>query len=423
MLTILRLALASVYLSFASIAVASAQVPLPDDVSVTPPTGDVSTEIAAFNGAWAGDGWDGSVPHALVVERIESDGSAQVMYALGASHDWGTEPVWYRLTGKFVEHRLVVALPDGATADYAVLPDGVLFGRRTLAAGWRSYVRLKHIPSVDPHEIILAAAAAAPTPIWEEIRIPVHSEVGSASGQTLMLQATLYRTSLPGRRPLAVLNHGYAGKPGERHWGLLLPSYANQTFRYEEEARFFLALGENVVVPMRKGRGASEGPYLEWGEARPNDTINSGVEDLKAVISYMDDQPYVDPQRIVVAGVSRGGILSVVYASRYPDGVAGVINFSGGWWYASTGSDTNTRWFAEAGSKIKVPTLWLYAEGDTFSPLADAEQYFEAFRSAGGKGRLIEVHGITGEGHALFGWTGKWTAEVTDYLKGLSLVP
>lgn len=41
--------------------------------------------------------------------------------------------------------------------------------------------------------------------------------------------------------------------------------------------------------------------------------------------------PWVDPARIVVAQWSRGGFLSVIYAARYPDKVAGVINFSGGW--------------------------------------------------------------------------------------------
>jgi dipeptidyl aminopeptidase/acylaminoacyl peptidase len=46
----------------------------------------------------------------------------------------------------------------------------------------------------------------------------------------------------------------------------------------------------------------------------------------------MRAEPWVDPARIIVAGWSRGGGLPAVYAARHPDKVAGVINFSGGWW-------------------------------------------------------------------------------------------
>jgi hypothetical protein len=98
---------------------------------------------------------------------------------------------------------------------------------------------------------IVATAALPFQPIWQEIRIPEHSSVGAASGQTIQLAATLYRTRLPGRQPLLVRNHGSLGFAADA---------VRRTWHYEGQARFFLAHGFNVVVPMRKGRGRSEGP-------------------------------------------------------------------------------------------------------------------------------------------------------------------
>jgi pimeloyl-ACP methyl ester carboxylesterase len=128
----------------------------------------------------------------------------------------------------------------------------------------------------------------------------------------------------------------------------------------------------------------------------------------------------VDTNKIVVAGVSRGGLLSVAYAGRYPTNVAGVINFSGGWFgERMPTADFNFETFAQAGRDAKVPMLWLYADHDSFYSLKFDERQFSKFRNAGGRGEFLEVRDLPGEGHLLFLWVDRWRHKVTGYLKGL----
>lgn len=228
---------------------------------------------------------------------------------------------------------------------------------------------------------------------------------------TIQLQATLYRTHLPGRQPLVILNHG--STDGERR---NVPSVA----RLESAARWFLSHGYNVIVPMRKGRGFSTGPMLEPSDNTiPMDVqIDSAVEDLNTIVDAMRTEPWVDPHRIIVSGVSRGGFLAAIYASQFPEKVEGVINFSGGWWADWTpGAHMNSELLADSGKRGKVPELWLYADHDSYYTLAYDRTNFDAFRAAGGTGQFHAFHGISGNGHALFDYTGMWGPVVETYLR------
>jgi hypothetical protein len=67
-------------------------VPLPADVSVTAPAADVPPAMARFSGVWAHGAWYGELPHVLIVERVDSDGRAAVVYAVGESSDLYVKP-------------------------------------------------------------------------------------------------------------------------------------------------------------------------------------------------------------------------------------------------------------------------------------------------------------------------------------------
>jgi dienelactone hydrolase len=181
---------------------------------------------------------------------------------------------------------------------------------------------------------------------------------------------------------------------------------------FEAQARFFLASGYNVLVPMRKGFGRSGGP-LATG-------IDGAVADLDAVVNTMRAQPWVDPTRIIIAGWSQGGLLSVVYAGRHPDEVAGVISFSGGW----GSGEADVPYFAAAGKTVRVPELWLRAENDNYVPLPEARESFAAFSANGDAGDFVmfgNIHGASsgavGEGHTLFEHVGLWKGAVAAYLR------
>ena len=86
---------------------------------------------------------------------------------------------------------------------------------------------------------------------------------------------------------------------------------------------------------MRRGRGASDGEHAEHEGACLHETLNPGlmrgIEDVDAAMAYVRAQPWADSDRVVIAGQSRGGILSVAYAAERPGVVRAVINFAGGW--------------------------------------------------------------------------------------------
>jgi dienelactone hydrolase len=421
----------AVILLFASRGVAWPQVPLPTDLSIQPPGASVLAADAAFSGAWGNGAWDGSVPTALIVEQVDEDGTAKVIYSRGSSEHPQTAARWLRLTGRIEDHCLTIHLPDpnssaGFRVQYRIMAPGRLEGDLTTWDSWRTQAFLQRIPG--PPAAIIATAALPFRPIWHEIRIPEHSLVGAASGRTIELAATLYRSRLPGRQPLVILNHGSAAVATPA----ATPADAvARTWHFEAEARFFLAHGFNVVVPMRKGRGRSGGPFLEPGNPIIPTAIQvaSAVEDEDTVVNAMRAEPWVDPARIIVAGWSRGGGLSVVYTARHPDKVAGVINFSGGWWgeyYSGPGAVAreSRQLLAAAGKTARVPELWLYADNDMYFSTAYARKVFDAFRSNGGTGNFLafgKVSGVpsstAGDGHALFEHVSMWNAVVAAYLR------
>lgn len=392
-----------------SLASLHAQTTLPQDISIALPSSNITPGMAAFSGAWLG-AWGSELPTAVVVEHIDSNGTARVIYSWGDSpHQFKTG--WERETAQISNGKLRFSMTGGAKLEFAMQRGGSLFGRYVLASNQPpSFAELQRLPATDDSAIL--EAAKKPVVGWEEIRIPVQSQVAPTRGKTFGLQTTIYRQASPGKHPVIICNHGSTG-PG------IIP--VKQVYRGLNEAPFYHSLGYVVVVPMRKGRGLSDGPYLEEDESFSNTVqLDSAIEDLQAVVQYLSHRDDVDPKRIVVEGVSRGGLLSVAYAGRYPTNVAGVINFSGGWFgEGMPEAEFNFETFQKSGHDARVPMLWLYADHDSYYSLKFDEREFSKFREAGGRGDFVEFRDIPGEGHLLCLWVDRWQDKVTSYLNGL----
>src|SRR3954464_13344122 len=93
----------------ASSSFASAQGPVPGDLSLPPPGPEVPAAIARFSGAWAGGAWDGAVPAALIVEALAADGQAVVGVAWGDGGSLLAPPGWQRLSATIASGRLTLA--------------------------------------------------------------------------------------------------------------------------------------------------------------------------------------------------------------------------------------------------------------------------------------------------------------------------
>ena len=386
-----------------------AQVPLPADLALVPPSPEVAPAVAAFAGAWGNAAWAGILPTALVVERVDPGGAATVIYGVAASEQFGT-PAWTgRIPARIEGGLLGFTLRSGARAEFE--PDGAgrLIGRFTNPAGWQTRAWLERVPG-DAAEVV-AALARPVAPPWEELRIPLRSGVGAVAGQAIALRGFLYRSPLPGSRPLAILSHG--STDGERPGVVSIQPF-------EAEARFFLGRGWHALAFMRKGRGGSEGPMLEGRELPEEEQLENAIEDLHAAMTHMRAQPFVDARRIVLMGQSRGGLLSLAYAGRHPEAVAGVLNFAGGWWSESWDrAGFNRRQAAFAGAAARAPVLWLYGDRDTYYGLPFIRQVFAAFRDAGGRGEWVE---FPERGHSLIGWTDLWTPRVGRFLDEVEAV-
>jgi dienelactone hydrolase len=387
-------------------------IPLPSDLAIDAPAADVPATSSRFVGAWAHGAWDGVLPHVLVVERVDGTGRAQVVYALGDFAEGQVNRGYRRVIGRIVGDLLTLAVSDNASVAYHVAGNSL---RGTYSSSRRHY-------TVTLTRASLAEAMAEPASLpgvvaGTTVRIPI-LEPGPG-GRRLSLEATLYRPA--DERPHAVLlfNHGSTGG------GAVAPSV---TIRPSRQARFFVERGFAVLAPMRRGRGASDGIPGEYEGTCDSSVLGAGltraIEDVDATMAYLRGQPWADADRVVIAGQSRGGLLSVTYAAARPGTVRGVINFAGGW--TSQRCDESDRGFnrttfAASGEQGRTPMLWLYAEEDTYYSPAWIRRYHEAFAQAGGVATLHVFPAFAADGHRLVDRLELWQAPADAFLRRLNL--
>lgn len=189
-------------------------------------------------------------------------------------------------------------------------------GRRAEAA--RVYARLDSIwrgadvtfPNREEARAGSGALAAAPG----AVRVNVDT-ITYPSG-ALRLRGTLYRPSAAGRTPVVVVLHGSTSC-----WRAVDAELLGRLFAKHGYAAFF---------PCRRGLGLSRGqgePILDQLRREGFDTRDTGfaarstellatreVDDVRAAIAAARAHPGLDPSRTAVAGVSYGGILTMLAA-------------------------------------------------------------------------------------------------------------
>ena len=383
-------------------------VPLPPRFDMEPPAADVPLEIARFQGAWIGTWQDDR--HILVVERVKSDGHADVVFAQSDSAFYGINREWWR--------------------DQAMIADGALTmtGFRTFRYAFDGPDRLYLTATLKNGAVTsgvlvrtdAARLAVGERPIdwpWpgERVRIP-HLTVRTPDGaRPITLEGTFYPPSGRALAPLAIFTHGSdIGRNQLRSWS------------FSTEAHWLRDNGFAVLVLMRRGRGSSEGINGEEDFGRDHDggliDVSAGVaqavEDLDSAIAFGRTLPGVKPGEVLLAGQSRGGFLAMHYAGLKPGAVMGVVNFCGGWYPYGP---VTTPYYATAGhgAAAKVPQLWLYADNDRLYKEALIHEYYQAFATAGGSAHLEMLHGVPGDGHLLRLYPDRWQAIADKFLASL----
>ena len=119
------------------------------------------------------------------------------------------------------------------------------------------------------------------------------------------------------------------------------------------------------------------------------------------------------PNRMLIGGASRGGVLAIAYAGQNPDVFAGVLNFNGGWLgQGCRGYEEVNRRVFQGGAAYPKPTLWLYGKRDNYYPIDHCRSNFQTFVASGGNGSFHAAQG----GHMLVLYPKFWEQTLEEFL-------
>jgi dienelactone hydrolase len=385
-------------------------VPIPDDAKVVPPSATVPESKQRFLGGWVGR-WSGGVKHILIVESVQPDGSASVIYG------WGDSPGLSVTRG----YRRLGANVSGDTLTIETEATYKLTSATSATASRR---RGEGRAQADMVKVELASLIASGEKFAESIMIGTNLR---ENGKPIRLEVVIDKP--PGDRPfpLLVFNHGSTGEGTD-------PALFTQTVSYPAFAEMFVEKGYMVAFPQRRGRGKSEGLYdegfnidrtrgytLDPGLSLPG--ADRALTDIAAAVAVLRQRRDVARQPILMAGISRGGILSIAYAGIHPHEVTGVINFAGGWVGEGCpdASEINGTLF-KRGGMFPYPTLWLYGNHDPYYSLDHSRANFAAFQAAGGKGSFFDFEVPGGDGHRVMFTPPLWRGHVNRYLDSIGVI-
>jgi dienelactone hydrolase len=199
----------------------------------------------------------------------------------------------------------------------------------------------------------------------------------------------------------------------------------------ESEAfRWFLDRGYAVLASVRRGYGATGGPFAEsGGSCDRSDFIKPGLEsarEVAATVDYAATLPFLRPQGMVLTGLSTGGFATIAYDSIPHPRVTALVNFSGGRGGHRDNEPNNncnpdglSISTARFGATASTPMLWIYQANDSFFSPAIAGAMYAAFTRAGGVAEYHANPAFGNDGHDMFvlrGGSAIWGPLVERYL-------
>jgi dienelactone hydrolase len=183
-------------------------------------------------------------------------------------------------------------------------------------------------------------SAASILLLWTSVAYPQSSaayttEVVSISSGGLKLRAILGRPDGPGPFPAYISNHGSmtVREAGRNPWTIITKGSLTDTLARQGYVALLLA---------HRGYKGSEGTASTYTQnqtsggysgRRAADVMRGAEEetgDVLAALEYLLALPYVDKERVGVGGVSLGGLVSIMAATRDPRFKA-VITMAGGY--------------------------------------------------------------------------------------------
>ena len=248
-------------------------------------------------------------------------------------------------------------------------------------------------------QVSLADESLRPRLMQEEVRIPV-------AGGEYSIAATILRPEGEGPYGGVILNHGTPGSASGRareSSELLINS-----------AAVFARRGYVVVLPLRRGFGATGGEFAEDPGSCANPDYRKGeqnaADDVMAAYDYARALPYVDGKRMILAGQSAGGMVSMVTAgTRNPEGLLAVLSFAAG-----RGGNPDFRpgvpcavepvakLLESVGRNVRVPVLLHYAENDMYFNAQTSRLWYQRFAAGGARAEYVLQPAFGRDGHYIF---------------------
>src|SRR4051812_37949140 len=198
--------------------------------------------------------------------------------------------------------------------------------------------------------------------IRDDVRIPV------ADGH-YSLALTILRPRGEGPFGAIILNHGVG--EGARDRFLESPTL------FIQAASAFVSRGYAVVMPLRRGFGETGGAFAEDAGECASPHYGSGeraaARDVLAAYEFARELPYVDRERMILAGQSAGGVASLYAAAQQPAGLVAVLAFAAGRGGDPPGpprmafaAEAPAAPFLDLGSSGRVPGFVYYAPKHLF---------------------------------------------------------
>src|SRR5262245_3536250 len=277
----------------------------------------------------------------------------------------------------------------------------LVHGLRTAAqqAGWVGLLLALLCAALGA--LLLAPARSDSPYMREDIRIPV------ADGH-YSLALTILRPRGEGPFGAIVLNHGVGAGARER--------FVESPTLFIQAASAFVSRGYAVIMPLRRGFGETGGAFAEDAGECSSPHYGRGeraaANDVLAAYEFARKLPYVDPERMILAGQSAGGVASLYAAAQQPDGLIAVLAFAAGRGGnparhpgVPCAAEALGAVFQDLGTSVRVPVLMYYAENDLYFGPAASRSWFQRFKAGGVDAEYVLQPPFGDDGHFVFGDT------------------
>jgi len=166
-------------------------------------------------------------------------------------------------------------------------------------------------------------------------------------------------------------------------------------------ARRLATVGYSVLLPnlyYRAGRDTKYGPevlvhgspeHQRMRAVRTKMTIPPTMQDVGAMIAYLDTRAEMKPGPIGAHGYCMSGPSALAAAARYPDRVAAAASFYGTW-LVSDAEESPHLTLGKGRAELYIAC----AEVDELAPMAMVEELRALFKKAGSPGELEVYPGV-----------------------------